>query len=65
MTKPRTDFNCAMCGGTGAVEPDCIECMGNGWVDDPDDGGTMMCPECLDEKCPYCEGTGEAPEDAR
>lgn len=24
----------------------CKECDGDGWVEDPDDGGTMTCEEC-------------------
>ena len=27
-------------------EDDCETCDGNGWVDDPSDGGTMTCPDC-------------------
>jgi hypothetical protein len=47
---------CEECGGSGQLVPDCDACSGNGWVDDPDDGGTMVCPECDDEKCPVCKG---------
>lgn len=28
------------------TSPACETCDGNGWVDDPSDGGTMCCPEC-------------------
>jgi len=33
---------------------DCPDCDGNGWVDDPSDGGTMCCPnpDCVDGKVP-------------
>lgn len=24
----------------------CKECEGDGWVEDPSDGGTMTCPRC-------------------
>lgn len=38
--------NCEACAGTGKRGPECEVCAGNGWVDDPDDGGTMSCEEC-------------------
>jgi hypothetical protein len=56
--KPREDWKCEPCNGTGKAVPDCETCEGNGWVDDPD-GGTMTCPDCDDEKCEVCRGTGE------
>ena len=46
---------CGECRGTGMAYPDCKLCEGNGWVDDPKDGGTMTCPECDCEECPFCE----------
>ena len=51
MTTPRRkpepdDCRCTACNGTKQAVPDCEECEGNGWVPDPDDGGTMTCPEC-------------------
>lgn len=33
-----------ICGHDGSA--DCETCGGNGWVDDPSDGGTMTCPDC-------------------
>lgn len=27
-------------------EETCEECDGSGWVYDPSDGGTMVCPDC-------------------
>lgn len=50
---------CEHCEGTGKLMPDCTECSGHGWIDDPSDGGTMTCPLCDDEECPDCEGKGE------
>lgn len=50
---------CEACAGTGQAEPDCEECQGYGWVEDPSDGGTMTCPECHDEQCYECNGSGE------
>lgn len=41
--------------GTAYEDPDnehvdtpahCLECEGNGWIDDPLDGGTTTCPVC-------------------
>lgn len=34
----------------------CDMCDGNGWVEDPSDGGTMTCPECEGEtmECVTC-----------
>jgi hypothetical protein len=49
---------CPHCEGTGREVPDCPECEGKGWVDDPEDGGTMKCPDCENEECAQCEGTG-------
>lgn len=53
---------CGECDGTGRLMADgCEACNSNGWVDDPSDGGTMTCPECLGdagEECPDCEGEG-------
>jgi hypothetical protein len=46
---------CQECKGTGKLFPDCPLCEGNGWTDDPSDGGTMVCPKCEDEECPDCE----------
>ena len=51
--KPHRD-DCPNCKGTGRAEPECEECEGNGWVDDPEDGGTMTCPSCLDLDCHHC-----------
>lgn len=56
------DWKCTECGGTGMAVPDCETCAGNGWVDDPDDGGTMTCPDCLGDKCEACGGSGERAE---
>lgn len=50
---------CDRCNSTGNLNHDCEECGGNGWVDDPSDGGTMGCPECDGwEDCPKCDGEG-------
>lgn len=49
---------CQHCKGTCVEFPECETCGGNGWVDDPDDGGTISCPECGGEKCSTCEGSG-------
>ena len=59
-TKPE-DWRCPDCDGTGAIDPHCEACEGNGWVEDTEDGGTMDCPECFGEKCPTCKGSGERP----
>ena len=48
---------CPHCNGKKMEVPDCEECEGRGWVDDPD-GGTMTCPECDDESCSVCGGEG-------
>lgn len=56
MSKP-----CNKCDGTGRAHEECETCESNGWVDDPDDGGTMTCPDCQGESaelCLECEGTG-------
>lgn len=53
------DYTCENCNGSGQEINDCPECEGQGWVDDPDDGGTMTCPECENEQCNECDGTGE------
>jgi DnaJ-class molecular chaperone len=47
--------DCTNCMGTGQVAHDCEACEGKGWVDDPEDGGTMECPECGNEQCKECE----------
>lgn len=52
-------FECRECDGTGQAVHDCEACQGNGWVEDEEDGGTMTCPECFDDKCDRCNGTGE------
>ncbi len=49
---------CPHCNGKKMEVPDCEECEGRGWVDDPD-GGTMICPECDGESCSVCGGEGE------
>lgn len=48
---------CPHCNGKKMEFPDCEECEGRGWVDDPD-GGTMSCPECDGESCSICDGEG-------
>lgn len=58
------DWKCTACEGTGKAVPDCECCDGNGWIDDEKDGGTMTCPDCLDDRCEICGGTGEKPADA-
>ena len=50
---------CEECEGSGLLwlEP-CETCDRDGYVSDPSDGGTMMCPECdggAAEICPHCE----------
>lgn len=40
----RDDDSCE-CQHCGEI---CDVCSGNGWVYDPDDGGTMECPNCED-----------------
>jgi DnaJ-class molecular chaperone len=52
------EIECPHCGGTKKEFPECEECEGKGWVDDPDDGGTMDCPECHGEECSTCNGEG-------
>lgn len=59
MAPTTDDFKCEACDGSGQAEPNCEGCCGTGWVDDPEDGGTMTCPDCLDEKCERCQGSGE------
>ena len=48
---------CPHCNGKKMEVPDCEECEGRGWVDDPG-GGTMTCPECDGEYCSVCGGEG-------
>jgi len=51
-----SENSCNACGGTGRLV-DCDACDNNGWVPDPDDGGTMTCPGCYGdagESCPVC-----------
>lgn len=55
------ELDCPLCHGSGLVMWDCETCEGNGWVEDSEDGGTMMCPDCDGEKCEFCMGSGEAP----
>ena len=57
------EYTCKHCEGTGYEFPNCDTCEGNGWVDDPDDSGTMTCPECNAESCSECDGTGEISDD--
>lgn len=52
-------ITCTSCDGGGKSYPFCEECDGNGWVDDPSDGGTMNCPTCDNENCGLCQGSGE------
>lgn len=54
-------FMCKACDGTGQAVPDCETCDGQGWVEDDEDGGTMTCPDCGDDKCDHCHGSGEDP----
>ena len=49
---------CAHCGGSGQAMPDCETCEGKGWEPDPEDGGTMTCTECDNERCEKCDGDG-------
>jgi hypothetical protein len=49
-------IECPHCKNTGKEIPDCEECEGRGWVNDPLDDGTMTCPECDDETCSVCDG---------
>ncbi len=53
------EVRCKVCDGEGKVFPSCESCEGRGWVDDPEDGGTMECPVCKNEECEECNGTGE------
>lgn len=55
------EWRCAECDGTGKALPDCETCGGDGWIEDEEDGGTMTCPDCQDEACDICRGTGEKP----
>ncbi len=52
--KPNRE-DCEDCCGTGKMMPDCEKCEGNGWVYDPSDGGTMMCPDCDGVECDKCQ----------
>jgi DnaJ-class molecular chaperone len=61
VVKAEGEWACTACEGTGQAVPDCEACDGHGWVDDEDEGGTMTCPECLDDKCESCKGSGEKP----
>lgn len=57
--------SCSSCAGTGYEYEDCELCGRNGWVDDPSDGGTMVCTACCGdaaEHCKACDGTGLASE---
>lgn len=61
MNAPLEPSLCRTCQGSGR-KCACETCEGNGWVDDPSDGGTMTCPECngeAGEPCVSCEGSGE------
>ncbi len=48
-------YDCPFCKGTGMANPDCETCEGNGWVEDEEDGGTKVCPDCDGEECQECE----------
>lgn len=52
-------IECPHCHGKKKEFPDCEECNGCGWVEDPEDGGTMTCPACNDEVCSECNGEGD------
>lgn len=48
--------DCEVCDGTGSAMPEgCVTCNDTGWVDDPSDGGTMTCPDCMGEAGEYCD----------
>lgn len=49
-------YVCIFCEDTGMEYPDCETCGGWGWIEDPEDGGTMTCPECAGEPCHVCNG---------
>jgi len=52
---------CKECGGGGRNGDECEDCDSYGYVDDPDDGGTMTCPSCdgySGENCLICDGEG-------
>lgn len=50
---------CEACAATGSTHHDCEPCDGEGYVEDPSDGGTMTCPACGGhEYCPKCDGEG-------
>ena len=51
-------IECPHCHGKKKEFPDCEDCNGYGWVDDPN-GGTMTCSVCDDETCSECNGEGE------
>jgi len=46
---------CTDCDGTGKFYPCCDTCDGRGLVNDASD----ECPECENEPCSSCAGTGE------
>lgn len=60
MCDEMEDEMCADCEGTGKLDANCPDCDGNGWVPDPSDGGTMLCPACENAECPTCGGSGGA-----
>jgi len=51
-------MKCTKCLGNGYTEEECELCGRDGWVDDPDDDGTMTCLECDGEAgniCNHCD----------
>jgi DnaJ-class molecular chaperone len=54
---PDLDNYCDECDGTGQELPDCEGCEGKGRIKNAD-GEWEDCPECLNQKCPICNGDG-------
>lgn len=49
---------CSECNGEGYEHQECETCGRDGWVEDPDDGGTMSCPECGGDSAEPCCAEG-------
>lgn len=57
-------MNCSKHCIDGWETEECPTCEHSGWVEDNEDGGTKVCPECDGDaanQCEHCEGSGIEP----